>query len=107
MIHPNAGTTVTVRSLFIIDPNKKVRLVLTYPAETGRNFTELLRTIDSMQLTDKFKVATPVNWKQGEDVIITTAVVTKRLKRNSSRIGRRSSLIYASRSNRCDLMLGG
>jgi alkyl hydroperoxide reductase subunit AhpC len=74
MIHPNADTTVTVRSVFIIDPNKKIRLILTYPQATGRNFTELLRTIDSMQLTDTFKVATPVNWKQGEDVIITTAV---------------------------------
>jgi alkyl hydroperoxide reductase subunit AhpC len=63
-----------VRSVFVIDPNHKVRLILTYPASTGRNFTELLRTIDSLQLTDNFKVATPVNWKQGEDVIITTAV---------------------------------
>lgn len=74
LIHPNADNTLTVRSVFIIDPNKKVRLILTYPASTGRNFTELLRTIDSLQLTDKYKVATPVNWKQGEDVIITTAV---------------------------------
>jgi alkyl hydroperoxide reductase subunit AhpC len=74
LIHPNADTTATVRSVFIIDPNKKVRLILTYPASTGRNFTELLRTIDSLQLTEKCKVATPVNWKQGEDVIITTAV---------------------------------
>jgi thioredoxin-dependent peroxiredoxin len=80
MIHPNASTTVTVRSVFIIDPNKKIRLVLTYPAATGRNFTELLRTIDSLQLTDKFKVATPVNWKQGEDVIITTAVSDEEAK---------------------------
>ena len=74
LIHPNADTTATVRSVFVIDPNKKVRLVLTYPASTGRNFAELLRTIDSLQLTDKFKVATPVNWKHGEDVIITPAV---------------------------------
>jgi thioredoxin-dependent peroxiredoxin len=74
LIHPNADTTATVRSVFIIDPNKKIRLILTYPASTGRNFAEILRTIDSLQLTDKFKVATPVNWKQGEDVIITTAV---------------------------------
>ena len=74
MIHPNASATVTVRSVFIIDPNKKVRLMITYPASTGRNFDEILRVIDSLQLTDKFKVATPVNWKQGEDVIITTAV---------------------------------
>jgi thioredoxin-dependent peroxiredoxin len=74
MIHPNADSTATVRSVFIIDPNKKVRLVLTYPQATGRNFEELLRTIDSLQLTDRYKVATPVNWKRGEDVIITTAV---------------------------------
>ncbi len=74
LIHPNADTTATVRSVFIIDPKKKVRLVLTYPASTGRNFEELLRTIDSLQLTDSHKVATPVNWKRGEDVIITTAV---------------------------------
>jgi alkyl hydroperoxide reductase subunit AhpC len=74
LIHPNADTTATVRSVFVIDPNKKVRLELTYPALTGRNFVELLRAIDSLQLTDKFKVATPVNWKHGEDVIITTAV---------------------------------
>jgi thioredoxin-dependent peroxiredoxin len=70
MIHPNANDTLTVRSVFIIDPNKKVRLILTYPASTGRNFTEILRVIDSLQLTDKHKVATPVNWKDGEDVII-------------------------------------
>jgi len=80
LIHPNADTTATVRSVFVIDPNKKVRLELTYPASTGRNFTELLRTIDSLQLTDKFKVATPVNWKQGEDVIITTAVSDEEAK---------------------------
>jgi len=80
LIHPNADSTATVRSVFIIDPNKKVRLVLTYPASTGRNFSELLRTIDSLQLTDSFKVATPVNWKQGEDVIITTAVTDDEAK---------------------------
>jgi alkyl hydroperoxide reductase subunit AhpC len=80
LIHPNADTTATVRSVFVIDPNKKVRLELTYPASTGRNFTELLRTIDSLQLTDRFKVATPVNWKQGEDVIITTAVSDEEAK---------------------------
>jgi len=74
LIHPNADSTATVRSVFVIDPNKKVRLILTYPASTGRNFVELLRTIDSLQLTDNFKVATPVNWKHGEDVIITPAV---------------------------------
>jgi thioredoxin-dependent peroxiredoxin len=70
MIHPNANNTLTVRSVFIIDPSKKVRLILTYPASTGRNFDELLRVIDSLQLTDKHSVATPVNWKHGQDVII-------------------------------------
>ena len=70
MIHPNANNTLTVRSVFIIDPSKKVRLILTYPASTGRNFQEILRVIDSMQLTDKHMVATPVNWKDGDDVII-------------------------------------
>lgn len=74
MIHPNASDTFTVRSVFIIDPSKKIRLTLTYPASTGRNFDEVLRVIDSLQLTDKFKVATPVNWKQGEDVIIVPTV---------------------------------
>ena len=74
MIHPNASDTMTVRSVFIVDPNNKVRLTITYPAATGRNFDEILRVIDSMQLTDKFKVATPVNWKHGEDVIIVPAV---------------------------------
>ena len=70
MIHPNANDTLTVRSLFVIDPKKKVRLTITYPASTGRNFDEVLRVIDSLQLTDKHSVATPANWKQGEDVII-------------------------------------
>jgi alkyl hydroperoxide reductase subunit AhpC len=80
LIHPNADSTATVRSVFVIDPNKKVRLVLTYPASTGRNFVELLRTIDSLQLTDKHKVATPVNWKQGEDVIIVPALTDDEAK---------------------------
>ncbi|MDX2167979.1 MAG: peroxiredoxin [Deltaproteobacteria bacterium] len=70
MIHPNANDTLTVRSVFIIDPKKKVRLILTYPASTGRNFAELLRVIDSLQLTDTHSVATPVNWQSGQDVII-------------------------------------
>jgi alkyl hydroperoxide reductase subunit AhpC len=70
MIHPNANDTLTVRSVFVIDPKKKIRLILTYPASTGRNFDEILRVIDSLQLTDNHKVATPVNWKQGDDVII-------------------------------------
>src|SRR5579862_3435743 len=74
MIHPEWNDTLTVRSVFIIDPNKKVRLTITYPASTGRNFQEILRVIDSLQLTDSHKVATPVNWKDGEDVIISPAL---------------------------------
>ncbi len=74
MIHPNADTTATVRSVFIIGPDKKVKLTLTYPASTGRNFLELLRVIDSLQLTAKHKVATPANWQDGQDCIITPAV---------------------------------
>src|SRR5205085_5468720 len=70
MIHPNADNTMTVRSVFIIGPDKKVKLMLTYPASTGRNFAELLRVIDSLQLTANYKVATPADWKHGEDVII-------------------------------------
>ncbi|WKB54662.1 peroxiredoxin [Eleftheria terrae] len=70
MIHPNANATLTVRSLFVIDPQKKIRLVITYPASTGRNFDEVLRVIDSLQLTDHHSVATPGNWKQGDDVVI-------------------------------------
>lgn len=69
-IHPNASETLTVRSLVIIDPNKKVRLIITYPASTGRNFHEILRVVDSLQLTDNYKVATPANWQEGEDVVI-------------------------------------
>lgn len=74
MIHPNADDTQTVRSVFIIDPNKKVRLTLTYPATTGRNFDEILRVIDSIQLTEKYQVSTPVNWKQGDDVVIAPSI---------------------------------
>lgn len=70
LIHPNASTTATVRSLFVIDPAKKVRLVITYPASTGRNFDEILRVIDSLQLTEYHSVATPGNWKDGDDVVI-------------------------------------
>lgn len=70
MIHPNANATLTVRSLFIIDPNKVVRLIITYPASTGRNFNEILRVLDSLQLTDNEKVATPGNWQPGDDVVI-------------------------------------
>lgn len=74
MIHPKASDTATVRSVFIIDPAKKIRTILTYPASTGRNFDEILRIVDSLQLTDKYKVATPVNWQNGEDVIIVPSV---------------------------------
>jgi thioredoxin-dependent peroxiredoxin len=74
MIHPNANDTLTVRSVFIIGPDKKVKLTITYPASTGRNFDEILRVIDSLQLTAKFSVATPVNWTDGQDVIIGSAV---------------------------------
>ncbi len=70
MIHPNASDTLTVRSVFVIGPDKKVKLTLTYPASTGRNFDEILRVIDSLQLTAKYKVATPANWVDGNDVII-------------------------------------
>lgn len=69
-IHPNASETTTVRSLVIIDPHKKVRLIITYPASTGRNFHEILRVVDSLQLTEQHKVATPANWQQGDDVVI-------------------------------------
>ena len=74
MVHPEADPAVTVRSVFIIDPAKKIRLILTYPPSAGRNFDEVLRVIDSLQLTDTHKVATPANWKPGDDVIITGAV---------------------------------
>jgi alkyl hydroperoxide reductase subunit AhpC len=74
MIHPQASDTLTVRSVFIIDPNKKIRLTLTYPASTGRNFDELLRVIDSLQLTDNHAVATPANWKDGDEVVIVPSI---------------------------------
>jgi len=74
MIHPNADNTLTVRSVFVIDGNNKVRLTITYPASTGRNFEEILRVIDSLQLTDGYKVATPVNWTDGDDVIVVPAL---------------------------------
>ncbi|RYD58567.1 MAG: peroxiredoxin [Sphingobacteriales bacterium] len=77
MIHPNASATATVRSLFIIDPEKKVRLIITYPASTGRNFNEVLRVIDSLQLTSGYSVATPADWQHGEDVIIVPSVSTE------------------------------
>jgi thioredoxin-dependent peroxiredoxin len=74
MIHPNASDNMTVRSVFIIGPDKKVKLILTYPASTGRNFDEILRVIDSLQLTANYSVATPANWKDGEDVVIAPAI---------------------------------
>jgi alkyl hydroperoxide reductase subunit AhpC len=77
LIHPKALDNLTVRSVFIIDPDKKIKLTLTYPASTGRNFDEILRVVDSLQLTANYKVATPANWKQGEDVIVTTAIKTE------------------------------
>jgi thioredoxin-dependent peroxiredoxin len=77
MIHPNASETITVRSLFIIGPDKKIKLIITYPASTGRNFNEVLRVIDSLQLTAKHSVATPANWNHGEDVIVVPAVSTE------------------------------
>ncbi len=77
MIHPNANETFTVRSVFIIGPDKKVKLTLTYPASTGRNFDELLRVIDSLQLTGNYSVATPANWKDGQDVVISPAIKTE------------------------------
>ncbi len=80
MIHPNASATFTVRSLFIIGPDKTVKLFITYPASTGRNFFEVLRVIDSLQLTAKYSVATPADWKAGEDVIVVPAVSTEDAK---------------------------
>jgi len=80
MIHPNANDTFTVRSVFVIGPDKKVKLTITYPASTGRNFDEILRVIDSLQLTAKYSVATPVNWKSGEDCIIVPAVSDEQAK---------------------------
>ncbi len=77
MIHPNADNTLTVRSVFIIGPDKKVKLTLTYPASTGRNFDELLRVIDSLQLTANYSVATPADWKDGEDVVVSPSIATE------------------------------
>jgi alkyl hydroperoxide reductase subunit AhpC len=74
MIHPEANDTLTVRSVFFIDPNKKIRALITYPASTGRNFQEILRVIDSLQLTDSHKVATPADWRKGDDVVIVPAL---------------------------------
>jgi alkyl hydroperoxide reductase subunit AhpC len=74
MIHPEANDTLTVRSVFLIDPNKKIRATITYPASTGRNFSEILRVVDSLQLTDSHKVATPADWQDGDDVVIVPAL---------------------------------
>ena len=80
MIHPNASDTATVRSVFVVGPDKKIKLSLTYPASTGRNFDEILRVIDSLQLTAKHSVATPANWKNGDDVIIVPSVTNEQAK---------------------------
>lgn len=80
MIHPNASETVTVRSLFVIDPNKKVRLIITYPSSTGRNFNEVLRVIDSLQMTDQHKLATPADWNQGDNCIVVPSLSTEQAK---------------------------
>lgn len=80
MIHPNADSNLTVRSVFVIGPDKKVKLILVYPASTGRNFDELLRVIDSLQLTAYHKVATPANWKHGDDVVVSPAISTENAK---------------------------
>nr|WKN37620.1 peroxiredoxin [Tunicatimonas sp. TK19036] len=77
MIHPNASDTMTVRSVFVISPDKKIKLMLTYPASTGRNFNELLRVIDSLQLTANYSVATPADWKDGEDVVVSPSIATE------------------------------
>ena len=77
MIHPNASATLTVRSLFIIAPDKTVKLIITYPASTGRNFQEILRVLDSLQLTADYSVATPADWKHGEDVVVVPAIKTE------------------------------
>ena len=94
MIHPNANATLTVRSVFIIDPSKKVRLMITYPASTGRNFDEILRVIDSLQLTDKYSVATPVNWKDGDDVIIVPSLKDEAVIKEKFPKGYRAVLPY-------------
>ncbi len=81
MIHPNADNTLTVRSVFVIGPDKKIKLIITYPASTGRNFNEILRVIDSLKLTAEHSVATPVNWQDGEDVIIVPALSNDEAKK--------------------------
>lgn len=85
MIHPKASDTLTVRSVYVIDPAKRLRMSLTYPASTGRDFKEILRVIDSLQLTDRFQIATPVNWRPGDDVIIATGMSDEDAKVNFPR----------------------
>ena len=80
MIHPNSLNNLTVRSVFIIDPNKKLRLTITYPASTGRNFDEIIRVIDSLQLTDNYQVATPANWQDGGDCVVVPSIATEEAK---------------------------
>lgn len=80
MIHPNANAKLTVRTVFVIDPQRKLRLTITYPPSTGRNFQEILRVIDSLQLTDNYSVATPVNWKDGDDVVVVPSIPTEEAK---------------------------
>jgi alkyl hydroperoxide reductase subunit AhpC len=80
MIHPNANASLTVRTVFVIDPQKKLRLSITYPPSTGRNFEEILRVIDSLQLTDNYQVATPVNWKDGDDCVVVPSISTDEAK---------------------------
>ena len=79
MIHPNANDTLTVRSVFVIGPDKKVKLIISYPASTGRNFFEILRVIDSLQLTANYQVATPVDWENGQDCIVVPAIATEEI----------------------------
>jgi len=90
LIHPNVSETTTVRSVFIIGPDKKIKLIITYPASTGRNFQEILRVIDSLQLTTNYQVATPANWKQGQDVVIALSVkdeeIVKKFPKGHNRI---------------------
>ncbi len=81
MLHPNASATTTVRSLFIIGPDKKIKLMIIYPASTGRNFNEVLRVLDSLQLTSNYSVSTPADWKEGEDVIVATSISTEDAKK--------------------------
>jgi alkyl hydroperoxide reductase subunit AhpC len=85
MIHPSANAKVTVRTVFVIDPQKKLRLTLTYPPSTGRNFDEILRVIDSLQLTDNYGVATPVNWKDGDDVVVVPSISSEEAKQKFSK----------------------